>query len=234
MRILALITARGGSKRLPGKNIKLLGEKPLVIWSIDVLRDITEISDILVSTDDPKIADICRKAGAYVPWLRPSELSSDSSSSVDVAIHALDWYEEKKSPIDGLLLIQPTSPFRTKASIKQGINLYLTHSFNPVVGVSPSHRHPMWAVKIEGDFMVPFFEKHGIGKRLQDLPPAYSVNGSFYLISPKELRARRSFFGENTIPLIIKSQQESLDIDTQFDWNQAEIILEIWNKFNEI
>lgn len=99
MRILALITARGGSKRLPGKNIKLLGEKPLVIWSIDVLRDITEISDILVSTDDPKIADICRKAGAYVPWLRPSELSSDSSSSVDVAIHALDWYEEKKVPL---------------------------------------------------------------------------------------------------------------------------------------
>lgn len=85
MRILALISARGGSKRLPGKNIRLLGGKPLVIWSIDVVKNLTEICDILVSTDDPKIADVCKDVGATVPWLRHTYLATDSACSVDVA-----------------------------------------------------------------------------------------------------------------------------------------------------
>lgn len=91
MRILALIAARGGSKRLPGKNIRVLGGKPLIVWSIDAARGIPEICDILVSTDDPAIAAVCSEAGAYVPWLRPEGLATDTASSVDVALHALDW-----------------------------------------------------------------------------------------------------------------------------------------------
>ena len=108
MRILALIAARGGSKRLPGKNMRLLGGKPLIIWSIDVAKNIPDICDILVSTDDPAIAAVCTEAGAYVPWLRPAELSTDTASPVDVALHALDWYRAKKGSVDGLLLLQPT------------------------------------------------------------------------------------------------------------------------------
>lgn len=224
MRILALITARGGSKRLPGKNIRPLGGKPLIVWSIDVAKDSLEICDILVSTDDSAIAAVCEKAGAYVPWLRPAELAIDTASSVDVALHALDWYEAEKGAVDGLLLLQPTSPFRTQATVQRGIELFSQNDYQPVLGVSPTHAHPMWAHKMEGDYLVPFMGEHGFRTRSQDLPSAYVVNGSFYLITPAVLRACRSFVGAKTIPLLIESPQEAVDIDTAWDWEIAEFI----------
>jgi CMP-N,N'-diacetyllegionaminic acid synthase len=221
MRILALIAARGGSKRLPGKNIRLLGLKPLVVWSIDVVKNISEICDIMVSTDDPAIASVCKEAGAYVPWLRPAELATDTASSVDVAVHALDWYEAKKSAVDGLLLLQPTSPFRTKANVQRGIELFGKHDHRPVLGVSPTHANPMWTLKMEDDYLVPFMPEHGFGTRSQDLPPAYVVNGSFYLTSAADLRLNRSFLGPKTVPLLIESPKEALDIDTEWDFKMA-------------
>ena len=135
MRILVVITARGGSKRLPGKNIRILGEKPLIIWSIDVAKDIPEICDILVSTDDTAIASICTEAGALVPWLRPAELATDTANSIDVVLHALDWYETEKGAVDGILLLQPTSPFRTKKTVLRGIELFSKNEQQPVLGV---------------------------------------------------------------------------------------------------
>jgi len=222
MRILALIPARGGSKRLPGKNIRLLGGKPLVIWSIDVVKNLTEICDILVSTDDPKIADVCKDVGATVPWLRPTYLATDTASSVDVAIHALDWYEAEKGDVDGLLLLQPTSPFRSQKTVKRGIELFSSHGHQSVLGVSPTHDHPMWCLTVQDDYLVPFLPEHGLRSRSQDLAPAYVVNGSFYLISPAELRSCHSFFGVKTLPLLIKSQKEAVDIDTEFDMKLAD------------
>ena len=224
MRILALITARSGSKRLPGKNTRLLGSKPLVVWSIDVAKDIPEICDLLVSTDDPTIASICVAAGAYVPWLRPPNLATDTASSVDVALHALNWYEEEKGVVDGLLLLQPTSPFRTRSTVERGIALFIKYNLQSVLGVSPTHAHPMWTLRMQDDHLVPFMQGNGFETRSQDLPPAYVVNGSFYLIAPFELRARRSFIGSKAIPLLIKTQQESLDIDTEWDFRIAETI----------
>jgi CMP-N,N'-diacetyllegionaminic acid synthase len=228
MRILALITARGGSKRLPGKNIRMLGGKPLIVWSIDVAKNIPVICDILVSTDDPTIAVVCKEAGAYVPWLRPAELATDTASSVDVALHALDWYEAENSAVDGILLLQPTSPFRTQVTIKRGFELFSNHGYKPVLGVSPTHAHPMWTLKMEGDYIVPFIQDHGFGTRSQDLPPAYVANGSFYLITPAELRACRSFVGPKTIPLLIEPPQEAVDIDTEWDWFVAENSLDLY------
>lgn len=225
MKILALIPARGGSKRLPGKNIRILDGKPLIVWSIDVAKDIPEICDILVSTDNSAIAEVCKEADAYVPWLRPAELATDTASSVDVALHALDWYEAEKGAVDGLLLLQPTSPFRTKITISKGIELFVKHDRQPVLGVSLTHAHPMWIFKMEGDYLVPFMQEHGLRTRSQDLPPAYVVNGTFYLVSPAELRAGRSFVGEKTIPLLIESRQEALDIDTEWDFRMAEAII---------
>lgn len=226
MRILALITARGGSKRLPGKNIRVLGGKPLIVWSIDVTRGIPEICDILVSTDDPAIATACAEAGAYVPWLRPAGLATDTASSVDVALHALDWYEAAKGAVDGLLLLQPTSPFRTKKTVRKGIELFGRNGQQPVLGVSPTHAHPMRTLKMESDYLVPYVSEHGFGMRSQDLPPAYVENGSLYLISTAELRAGRSFVGIKTTPLLIDSPQEALDIDTEWDFKMAESVLE--------
>ena len=198
MRILAVITARGGSKRLPRKNIRVLGEKPLIVWSIDVAKGIPEICDILVSTDDTAIASVCIEAGSLVPWLRPEELATDTARSVDVVLHALDWYEAEKGAVDGVLLLQPTSPFRTKKTVLRGIELFNKNGQRPVLGVSPTHTHPLWMLKMEGEHLVPFMREHGMEERSQDLLPAFVVNGSFYLISPAELRARRSFVGIKT------------------------------------
>ncbi len=225
MKILALITARGGSKRIPRKNIRLLGDKPLVVWSIDIAKGINDICDILVSTDDEAIAEISSKAGAFVPWIRPKELSTDTSSSVDVALHALDWYEANKGRVDGLLLLQPTSPFRSKDNILKGIELFRRNQLKPVVGVSLTHNHPMWTMKKKGDYLVPFMSEHGFGKRFQDLPLAFIVNGSFYLVSPEDLRMNHSFIAISTIPLIIESPQEALDLDTEWDFRMAEFFL---------
>jgi CMP-N,N'-diacetyllegionaminic acid synthase len=231
MRILALITARGGSKRLPGKNIRPLGSKPLIVWSIDVAKDISEICDILVSTDNLAIAAICEDSGAYVPWIRPRELATDTASSVDVALHALDWYEAEKGPVDGLLLLQPTSPFRTQTRIRKGIDLFSKEGNQQVLGVSPTHSHPMWMLKIEGDYLVPFMQEHGIDTRSQDLPPAYVVNGSFYLTTPAELRACRSFVGPKTVPLFIEAPEEAVDIDTEWDFKMAESIVASFGEY---
>lgn len=224
MKILALIPARGGSKRLPGKNIRILGGKPLIVWSIEVAKDIPEIYDILVSTDDPAIASVCTEAGALVPWLRPADLASDTASSVDVALHALEWYETECGAVDGLLLLQPTSPFRTKEAVCKGIELFGKKDLQAVLGVSPTHDHPMWTLKMEGDYLVPFMQEHGVGARSQDLPSVYVANGSFYLITPNDLRRYKSFMPEYLLPLLSEDEKEALDIDTEYDWKVAEAL----------
>lgn len=230
MRILALIPARGGSKRLPEKNIRLLGGKPLISWTINIAQLIPEVCDILVSTDSIKIQDTAKKLGAYSPWLRPKNLSKDNSSSIDAALHALDWYETKHGTIDGLLYLQPTSPFRSLEKMKEGVKLFLRNGCNSVLGVSPSHAHPKWTFKINNGQLNPFLNNHGLNTRSQDLEPVYVINGSFYLISPFYLRKNKSFFIEGALPLIINSYKESLDIDTKEDWEYAEYFISVSKK----
>lgn len=230
MRILALIPARGGSKRLPGKNIRALGGKPLIVWSIDIVKDIPEVCDILVSTDDPAIASVCSETGACVPWLRPANLAKDNANSVDVALHALNWYEANRGSVDGLLLLQPTSPFRSKETVRIGIDLFVTNGRQTVIGVSVPQTHPMWALKLEGDHLVPLMTDHGLGLRSQELPEVYVVNGCFYLIAPEELRTGHSFFTSQTIPLKMDTPAEALDIDTKWDWMIAEAVCQNLNK----
>lgn len=225
MKILALIPARGGSKRVPGKNIRPLGGKPLIEHSIDVVKDMPDVRSILVSTDDPSIAEAARRAGASVPWLRPAELAGDMASSVDVALHALAWYEGEEGPVDGLLLLQPTSPFRSRETVERGIALFRERDGESVIGVSPAASHPMWCFRIEGLEMKPFVENGGIDFRSQDLPPAYTVNGAFYLIAPAELRKHKSFYTKHMVPLIVDRPEEAVDIDTEWDWRHAEAML---------
>jgi len=224
MRILALITARGGSKRVPGKNIRLLGGRPLIVWSIDVAKNDEDICDVLVSTDDPAIAEVARGAGALVPWLRPAQLATDEAGSVDVCLHALDWYESTRDTVDGLLLLQPTSPFRSRATVARGMALFRTHGRRSVIGLSPALSHPLWCVQVNGNSIRPFIEGRGKPLRSQDLPPAYVITGAFYLIRPDELRTRRSFCSDDTLPLIIEERAECIDIDTEWDWEIAQAL----------
>ena len=216
---------------MPGKNLRPLDGKPLVVWTIDVVKNIPEICDILVSTDDLRIAEICIQAGASVPWIRPEELSGDNVSSVDVALHALNWFESDREKVDGLLLLQPTTPFRSKSSVKEGIQIFIKNDGKyPVLGVSQPSSHPMWMLTMKNGFLKPLMEEHGFGLRSQDLPSVYSVNGSFYLISPELLRKEKSFLCEFAKPLVISSEFEAIDIDTEFDWAVAESLLKSGKK----
>jgi CMP-N,N'-diacetyllegionaminic acid synthase len=224
MKILALVTARGGSKRVPGKNARLLGGLPLLAWSVNSAKEVPEICDILVSTDDDRIAETARAAGALVPWLRPADLSSDTATSVDVALHALDWYESDIAKIDGLLVLQPTSPFRSRETIAKGVAAFETRERRPVVGISPAQSHPLWCFRIDDGCLKPFCEESGLHLRSQNLPPAYIVNGAFYLIAPEDLRQRKSFYNDDMIPLLMEDPREGIDIDTEWDWKMAEAI----------
>lgn len=225
MKILALITARGGSKRLPGKNIRYLGGKPLIVWSIDVAKGIPEVCDILVSTDSAEIAKAASDAGAMVPWLRPADLATDTASSVDVCVHALDWYESKNGRIDGVLLLQPTSPLRSRETVMRGVEVFRKNDRRSVLGVSPAKDHPMMCFRMEGETLQPFIGDKATHKRSQDLPTAYVVNGSFYLVTPDDLRMRQSFYSDDMLPLLMNNPEESIDIDTEWEWKQVELAL---------
>lgn len=220
MKILAVIPARGGSKRLPGKNTRVLGGRPLIVWSIDMANGIPDVCDILVSTDDSSIASISSTAGALVPWLRPCDLATDSATSVDTVLHALDWYESAHGLVDGVMLLQPTSPYRSRETILQGLETF-GRQRRSVVAVSEVKVDPARCF---------FIEENGL-KMCIPAPDgtqkaAYAVNGALYLITPAELRESRSFFGTTSIPLVVNSHRESLDIDDDFDWWLAEQMLE--------
>lgn len=222
MRLLAVIPARGGSKRVPNKNIRELGGKPLIAWNIDAARGIPEIADILVSTDNEAIAEVARQAGALVPWLRPAVLATDTAKSIDVCLHALDWYEAEKGQVDGLLLLQPTSPFRTRETIQSGIALFQASDYRPVIAVSKAESHPLWCFRIECDRMQPFLNNGDLTLRSQDLPPAYVINGALYLATPSYLKSQHSFFGDDAVPMIVEQRLEVIDIDSEWDWIIAE------------
>ncbi len=225
MKIMALIPARGGSKRLPGKNVRLLGGKPLIVWSIEAARSMDAITAVVVSTDDQEIASIARSAGASVPGLRPAALASDTASSVDVAVHALAQYEQEHGPADALLLLQPTSPFRSRASMHAGLSLFACHPGCSVVGVSSATTHPLWCFRLDGGKLQPFVENGGLHLRSQDLSPAYVVNGAFYLVPADVLRDSHSFYAPEILPLIMEDPAELVDIDTEQDWQLAEQVL---------
>ena len=220
MRILALIPARRGSKRLPGKNIKLLGERPLIVWSIDIAKNVPDVCDTLVTTDDPSIASISLAAGALVPWLRPSYLATDTATSVDVALHALDWYESAHGVVDGVLLLQPTSPYRSRETVLEGMRQF-NQQRRSVVAVSEVKVDPARCFFIQTDGLKMCVPTPGNTQEA-----AYAVNGALYLIGPDELRKTMSFFNTTSVPLIVNNHRESIDIDDGFDWWLAERMLE--------
>ena len=123
------------------------------------------------------------------------------------------------------MLLQPTSPFRSRETITRGIALFEECARRPVIGVSPARAHPYWCFTVEGNTMTPFVERPEGAQRSQDLPPAYELNGAFYLVSPSDLRQRRTLIGSDPVPLVVEAPREALDIDTEWDWQIAEAAL---------
>lgn len=226
MKTLVLIPARGGSKRVPGKNIRMLGGRPLIAWTIELAGRIEPPAEILVSTDDPQIASAATEAGAEVPWLRPKHLATDTATTLDAVLHALDSYESVRGAVETLVVLQPTSPFRRLSTVLEGLRLFQELGNSAVIGVSPAATHPAWCFKVEDGALRPYVDSSGLSQRSQDLPPAYEISGGLYIISAKQLRKEKTFFPRELVPIVSDDDIETLDIDTEWDWLCAEKAVE--------
>ena len=211
-KILAIVLARGGSKRIPGKNLMPLGEKPLISWTIDFARGIEEIHDVLVSTDSAAIADVARERGGLVPWLRPHTLSDDDAKSESGILHALNWFESQYYPVVGVILLQPTSPFRKQETFHRALKLFESNPNSAIVTVARPQPTLMEQESEEFDFSS---EKQSV-----DVRP----NGNLYLFSPKYIRENESILKGHVISLPSISLVEDIDIDTPEDLEVARMI----------
>jgi CMP-N-acetylneuraminic acid synthetase len=220
-KILAIITARGGSKRLPNKNVLPLSDKPLIQWSIESALESKYVDTCIVSTDSTKIAEISKNAGAAVPFIRPLELANDTASSFDVIVHAMNNCESH----DYILLLQPTSPLRTAIDIDNAIEA-ITKNVKAVVSVCETEHSPLWANTLPKDLSMRDFIRPEIkNKRSQDLDTYYRLNGAIYIGEPGYFKKNKGFFGHETVASIMTTEN-SIDIDTQLDFDFANFILQ--------
>lgn len=223
MKVLAVVPARAGSKRIRNKNLRQLGGKPLLAWTIAAAIESGVCDEIVVSTDGEDIANAAVAAGAAVHGLRPAELSGDEATSVAVAEYELDRAACRGHRPDALLWLQPTSPFRRPQTIRDAVELFARHGGRRrVVSVSPSPVHPSWCYLPDGDLLRPAMKDEPLEAHSQDLLPAYVLNGAVYLASPEQLLREASFLGDGFVPVVMESARESIDIDTSDDWRLAE------------
>lgn len=220
--VLAVITARGGSKGLPGKNIRLLAGKPLIAWTVEAALGAHCIERVIVSTDAPEIAEAARAAGAEVPFLRPAELATDAAGSVDVLRHAVG----QCPGFDYVLLLQPTSPLRTADDIDAAYDRLLATGAPSCVSVCEVTEQPWLMYRHNADGQLERLLPEPVaGLRRQDLPLVFRLNGALYLARTDWFLAGGRLVGPGTVSLVM-SAERSLDIDTRDDFDQAVRILD--------
>jgi CMP-N,N'-diacetyllegionaminic acid synthase len=226
MKILGIIPARGGSKGIPKKNIKLLGKLPLIEYTINAAKDSEIISKIVVSTDDDEIAIAAEISGLKPPFIRPKELAQDASTSLEVVLHAIQYFEAQGVFFDAVCLLQPTSPFREKGFIDKAINKFISSNADCLISVLPlPHEfNPHWAFeeKENGLLFIATGEEEIITRR-QDLPKSYYRDGSVY-ITKTDCIKKGSLYGKS-ISYIQSNSDFHVNIDTMEDWEKAEKIL---------
>ena len=224
MKSLFLITARGGSKGIPHKNIKPLNGKPLIYYAIDVARQFVGDADICVSTDGEDIIKTVEDYGLKVPFVRPDYLASDTAGSYEVILHAVKFYEDKGIHYDNVVLLQPTSPFRTKEDVEGCIAKY-DEFCDMVVSVKPASANPyydIFEVTPNGHLVI----SKGDGKitRRQEAPKCYEYNGAVYVINIESLKAQHMNDFHN-IRFYEMNEIHSVDLDTMLDWKYAELLI---------
>jgi CMP-N,N'-diacetyllegionaminic acid synthase len=222
LKVLGVIPARGGSKGIPSKNIKDLAGKPLISYTIEAALK-SDLQEVVLSTDSEIIADVARKYGAKVPFLRPVDLASDTASSMPVAIHALNEMEKiNHCKYDAVMLLQPTTPFRTTEDINQAIETLLlkkSDSVISVVDVGGTHPARMKFLK-EGMLIDPPFCEAKENQNRQELEPMYIRNGAIYL-TKRDILLKGTYKG-NTCAALIMPMNRSVNIDNLFDFEYAE------------
>lgn len=224
MNILYLIPARGGSKGVPKKNIKLLNQKPLLHYTIEFARNFTSDNHICLSTDDTEIIECARACNLSVDFRRPQQLATDSACTNGVINHAIKYYESKGRVYDLVVLLQPTSPFRKKEHLVEMLDVW-EEKLDLLVSVKESHDNPYFNLFEENDDgMLASMTGSKVSRR-QDLPKVYAFSGAFYVFNVDSLKEKTISNFSKVKKYLISSQIYSLDIDTEFDWFVAEAII---------
>lgn len=222
-RVLAVISARGGSRGVVNKNVRIVGGKPLIAWTIDAARQAEGIDRVVVSTDDEAIAAAARKAGAEVPFMRPAPLATDESPVGDTVMHALDELSRNGGyRPEMVMLLQPTSPLRTAADIDAAIMLQRQSQAAAVVSVTAVTQHPAWMRRIDAAGRL--VDAATSAPQRQQLDPLFVLNGAIYLVDTDHFSRTRSFYAEPTMAYVMPAER-SLDIDTEWDVRVADAVL---------
>jgi len=223
-RVLFILTARGGSKGIPGKNIKPLNGKPLLYYSIDVARHFVKDEFICLSTDAKEIIEKANAYGLNVPFIRPAELSGDEAGTYEVLLHAIQFYEDKGIKFDKVVLLQPTSPFRRIADVEECLSL-MKEEVEMVASVRKPKANPMAVLYKTDKDRISKLISDGSGLRRQDADSIVELNGAVYVYNVGALkRSKPSEFKK--IGYHLMDEISSVDIDEPFDWQVAEFILE--------
>jgi CMP-N,N'-diacetyllegionaminic acid synthase len=221
MKILYLIPARAGSKGLPGKNTKLLYGKPLIAYTIDfALNNASTEDEICVSSDDDKVIKIAENLGLDVPFIRPANLSSDTATTYDVIIHAINHYKKNGKEFDAILILQPTSPFRENEDFENLLAIF-DEVCDMAVTVKESKENPYFTLFEENKDGFLIKSKIGDFERRQDCPNVYAYNGSMYLIKTQSIITQK-IHEFKIIKKVVMPVSRSIDIDTMADWVLAE------------
>jgi len=226
-KVLAIVPARGGSKGLPGKNIKSLCGKPLIAWSIEQGLNSKYIDKLIVSTDDKEIASISKKYGAEVPFMRPDYLASDTATSMDVFFHAIEYFENNNEIFDLIVALEPTSPLRDAQDIDNSLEILLNKDdAESIVGISKvESAHPDFLVSLDNNkFIVPYKNEIVI-KRRQDIANLYFFEGSLYISYIKSLKNRKAFYHDKCFGYVVP-KWKSFEIDDIYDFYIIEALMQ--------
>ncbi len=224
MKPVFVIPARGGSKGIPGKNIKPLCGKPLIAYSVEVARQLADDRDICVTTDDERIAQVVKNMGLDVPFMRPDYLATDGCGTYEVLLHAVKFYEELGRDYDTLVLLQPTSPMRTAEDVQAAIDAY-TPDIDMVVTVTEAASNPYYnCYETDENGFLHISKGDGCYTRRQDAPKAWEYNGAVYVINIESLK-KGPLGSFKRRKMVEMSRERSVDLDTPLDWMVAEAIM---------
>ena len=220
-RVLAVIPARGGSKGVPGKNIRPLAGRPLIAWTIAAAGHAPEIDRAVVSSEDADIIETARQWGGEAPFVRPAELARDDTPGIAPVLHALDALPEN---YDYVVLLQPTSPLRTGADISAALALCLESGAPACVSVSLPPHAPWWMFRLDKNrCLQALLPKEAIPARRQDMPEVYALNGAVYVAEVNWLRETKAFLTPETVAYVMP-RERALDIDVELDFIIAEAV----------
>ena len=224
--MLAIIPARGGSKGILGKNIKLLCGKPLIVYTIEAAMAAKSIDRVILSTDDLEIAKIAGKYDVDIPFMRPAHLAQDDSLAIDNYMYTVDRLNaESSNQYDDFIVLQPTSPFRTAADIDKAIELFHDKKADSVISVCEAFHPPVWAKRMAPSGVLKDYFDIDIGnKNRQELEKAYMPNGAIFILKLSLLKNLYSYYSANTYGFIM-SPERSIDIDTPLDFKFAEFLM---------